>query len=61
MRLNSTVAKDNASYLDIQDLFDKSLKTIECYLLDQIKHAQRNDTKIDKVVLVGGFGDSPAL
>ncbi|KAH4006322.1 hypothetical protein HBI56_024010 [Parastagonospora nodorum] len=61
--VNSRLVKNHfvLSSQDLQDLFDKSLKTIECLLLDQIEHAQRSNTKIDKVVLVGGFGDSPAL
>jgi actin-related protein len=46
---------------DLQGIFDESLKTIERLLLDQIEHARRSNTIVDKVVLVGGFGDSPAL
>jgi molecular chaperone DnaK (HSP70) len=42
-------------------LFDKSLKTIEQLMLEQLKYARSSNTNIDKVVLVGGFADSPTL
>lgn len=37
------------------------MNTIEDLLLEQIDHAQRMNTDIDKLILRGGFGDSPAL
>jgi len=46
---------------DLRTIFDESLKTIERLLLEQIEHAHTSKVSIDKVVLVGGFGDSPAL
>jgi hypothetical protein len=42
-------------------VFGESLKTIERLMLDQIENAMLSSTAVDKVVLVGGFGDSPAL
>jgi hypothetical protein len=45
----------------LQAIFDESLKVIESLMLGQIEHARANNTDIDKVVPVGGFGDSPAL
>jgi hypothetical protein len=46
---------------DLMALFDESFKTIETLLLQQIEHARRSNIAVNKVVLVGGFGDSPAL
>ncbi|KAF1911303.1 hypothetical protein BDU57DRAFT_507169 [Ampelomyces quisqualis] len=46
---------------DLNSIFIESLNTIEDLLLEQIDCAQRTNTAVDKVVLVGGFGDSPAL
>ena len=46
---------------DLQALFDDSLKAIEHLMLEQIENARGKNTDVDKVVLVGGFGDSPAL
>jgi hypothetical protein len=42
-------------------LFDESLKIIERLVIDQLTQAKSNGSFVDKVVLVGGFGDSPAL
>jgi hypothetical protein len=49
------------NYEDMRNIFDPSLKTIDKLMQDQIYHAISEDIGIDKVVLVGGFGDSPAL
>ena len=38
-----------------------SLKTISELLEDRLKEARQENASIDKVVLAGGFGDSPAL
>jgi hypothetical protein len=46
---------------DLHSIFYESLQTIERLMLDQIEGAQRNHIGVKKVVLVGGFGDSPAL
>jgi hypothetical protein len=46
---------------DLKSIFIESLNTIEDLLLEQIDHAHRTKIPVDKVVLVGGFGDSPAL
>jgi hypothetical protein len=46
---------------DMLSVFDDSLKTIEGLMRDQIEKARASSIKVDKVVLVGGFGDSPAL
>jgi hypothetical protein len=45
----------------MRTIFDDSLERIERLMKDQIRHARENSIQIDKVVLVGGFGDSPAL
>lgn len=42
-------------------LFDESVNTIKNILVDQIELAQDIGVPVDLVVLVGGFGDSPAL
>jgi hypothetical protein len=46
---------------DMLSVFDESLRTIERFMLDQIENARVSSIRVDKVVLVGGFGDSPAL
>lgn len=45
----------------MRSIFDESLEKIDTLMRDQIRHAWRNEKEIDKVVLVGGFSDSPAL
>jgi hypothetical protein len=46
---------------DMLSVFDESLRTIERLMLEQIENARVSSIRVDKVVLVGGFGDSPAL
>jgi actin-related protein len=46
---------------DLKALFDESLQTIDGLIVEQIESAKANNTLINKVVLVGGFRDSPAL
>jgi actin-related protein len=46
---------------DLNSIFYESLQTIERLMLEQIEGARRNHIEVKKVVLVGGFGDSPAL
>jgi hypothetical protein len=46
---------------DLHLLFDESLSTIGRLMLEQIEDAQRNGVGVSKVLLAGGFGDSPAL
>jgi hypothetical protein len=46
---------------DMEKIFQPSLEKIEKLMKDQIYHAIANNISIDKVVLAGGFGDSPAL
>lgn len=45
----------------MKSLFLPSLDTIEKLMKDQIYYAIANNIYIDKVILTGGFGDSPAL
>ena len=45
----------------MQPIFNESLETIKSLLTDQIELAYDKGIQVDKVVLVGGFGDSPAL
>jgi hypothetical protein len=42
-------------------LFAGPLETISQMMVQQIQHAWNINVKIDKIVVVGGFGDSPAL
>ncbi|KAF2678256.1 hypothetical protein K458DRAFT_317433 [Lentithecium fluviatile CBS 122367] len=42
-------------------IFEPSLRAIHTLVVDQIHRANSNSIEIDKVVLVGGYGDSPAL
>ncbi|CBY00364.1 hypothetical protein IAQ61_011296 [Plenodomus lingam] len=49
------------SFDDMEALFAPSLKTIATLMRNQIFYAIEARTKVNKVVLVGGFGDSPAL
>ena len=46
---------------DMLEIFQPSLDTIERLMKDQIAQALLSSSKIDKIVLAGGFGDSPAL
>ena len=43
------------------DIFKPTLEIIADLMEAQIKSALRKGIKVDKVVIVGGFGDSPAL
>jgi molecular chaperone DnaK (HSP70) len=43
------------------NIFEPSLRAIYTLVAKQIRTAIDKDTDIDRVVLVGGFGDSPAL
>lgn len=45
----------------MRDIFIGSLRLIGQLMEDQIDLAVRKQIVVDKVVLVGGFGDSPAL
>jgi hypothetical protein len=45
----------------MRSIFDESLSTVERLMEEQITAARKTNTPIDKIVLVGGFGDSPAL
>jgi molecular chaperone DnaK (HSP70) len=42
-------------------LFDESLKAIEQLMLEQLAQAKSSNTQVDKVLLVGGYADSPTL
>lgn len=46
---------------DREKIFRPSLTTIERLMKEKINHSLESGTEVDKVVLVGGFGDSPAL
>jgi hypothetical protein len=45
----------------MEDIFQTPLETIDNLMKDQIHYAMRDCIQIDKIVLSGGFGDSPAL
>ncbi len=45
----------------MEGIFMPSLKTIADLMDIQINTALKNEARVDKVILVGGFGDSPAL
>jgi hypothetical protein len=45
----------------MEELFQPSLETIDTLMREQVYYAISNNIGIDKVVLAGGFGDSPAL
>lgn len=45
----------------MKQIFIPSLKIIDGLMLEQIQYARSDNVKVDKVVLVGGFGDSPSL
>jgi hypothetical protein len=49
------------SYTDMLSIFQPSLDTIERLMEDQISGAIKGGTVARKVIVVGGFGDSPAL
>jgi hypothetical protein len=49
------------NYDDMEELFQPSLETIDTLMREQVYYAISNNIGIDKVVLAGGFGDSPAL
>ncbi|KAH8730709.1 hypothetical protein GQ44DRAFT_417296 [Phaeosphaeriaceae sp. PMI808] len=55
--LNTFVLQHN----DMKAVFDKPLRTIADLMTQQLDLANAKDIAIDKVVLVGGFGDSHAL
>lgn len=42
-------------------IFNPSLRTIADLMEAQIRDAHGKHIEVDKVVLIGGFGDSPAL
>ena len=46
---------------DMLEIFQPSLDTIERRMKDQTAQALLSSPRIDKIVLAGGFGDSPAL
>jgi hypothetical protein len=49
------------SYQDMLAIFQQSLDTIKDLMNSQITHALDNDILVHRVVLLGGYGDSPAL
>ncbi|KAH7396896.1 hypothetical protein DE146DRAFT_57787 [Phaeosphaeria sp. MPI-PUGE-AT-0046c] len=49
------------TFEDMFALFDESIRMIKRILEDQIELARDIGVAVDSVVLVGGFGDSPAL
>ncbi|KAF1845115.1 uncharacterized protein K460DRAFT_416429 [Cucurbitaria berberidis CBS 394.84] len=49
------------SYDDMLHIFMPSLKAIGDLMIEQINEATAKGAEIDKAVLIGGFGDSPAL
>jgi hypothetical protein len=51
----------NRNSNDMEKIFRPSLMTVERLMKEQLNHSLESGTEIDKVVLVGGFGDSPAL
>ncbi|KAF2025869.1 hypothetical protein EK21DRAFT_103649 [Setomelanomma holmii] len=46
---------------DLQAIFQESLDKIDSLMLAQLKYVRTKHTVVKKVVLAGGFGDSPAL
>jgi hypothetical protein len=57
LKLNALVL----SYQDMLSIFQECFDTIDGLMRAQITHALSNNINVDKVVLVGGFGDNPAL
>ncbi|KAF2129966.1 hypothetical protein P153DRAFT_315435 [Dothidotthia symphoricarpi CBS 119687] len=49
------------SFEDMMEIFRPSLDCVKRLMEDQLLSARRKNMAVDKVVLVGGFGDSPAL
>ncbi|KAF2866982.1 hypothetical protein BDV95DRAFT_611268 [Massariosphaeria phaeospora] len=49
------------AHQDMLQLFDKLLEAVKSVLEEQLKQSKLSGVKVDKVVLVGGFGDSPLL
>ncbi|KAH8762343.1 Hsp70 family protein-like protein [Hyaloscypha finlandica] len=50
------------SYDDMQDLFDPVIQDITQLVGQQVRDAKSNNAaKIDRIILVGGFGESPYL
>jgi hypothetical protein len=43
------------------DIFEPSLRTIRDLIRDQILTALAKSIMVDSIVVIGGFGDSPAL
>ncbi|RYN89541.1 hypothetical protein AA0120_g6203 [Alternaria tenuissima] len=48
-------------YDDMWSIFKPSLRTIRNLMRDQILSATAKDIMVDSIVVIGGFGDSPAL
>lgn len=46
---------------DMFDIFEPSLRLIAELVEDQIRQVHQRAIKLNKLVLVGGYGDSPAL
>ncbi|CAN9187548.1 unnamed protein product [Alternaria alternata] len=49
------------NYDDMWSIFEPSLETIRDSIVDQIQSARLKDIVVKSIVVLGGFGDSPAL